>query len=265
MTVFTVILLFEFTFYSTFASQEFEGASLNFGEKGMEAGSLSFNELFYEIDVGRDSNRGILNAAVEFLNLEFEGLATQESSKFTAPPYYVPKSRGYHEYQIPGHSLTKDGNFDKVHAEYAFNAKNTQLASVTLTKAVKFAGSDESIVFGPDSKMFDWDTGLPAPSITEYNYDKRTGYFKFHVTLQEVEQSRTFIRILGPTVKGSLNDLRGIVYKYDRESAVNLYKEIEMKELIQEQLGFIEKLKAAGKTEDLGLMYEKNNDDYKYK
>ncbi|KAL3307374.1 hypothetical protein Ciccas_014116 [Cichlidogyrus casuarinus] len=117
-----------------------QGAILNFGKKSTEPESLCFNELFYELDVNDGRNNGVLDPEVDSLNLVIEALEKNGTKKLTAPPYYFPGSRGYHDTEIPGHTFTHDDRYRKFRAEYYFNAEKTELASATLTKAVKFAG-----------------------------------------------------------------------------------------------------------------------------
>ncbi|KAL3307393.1 hypothetical protein Ciccas_014093 [Cichlidogyrus casuarinus] len=114
--------------------------SVNFGRKSMVPNSLTFNELFFETNVGLDKNRGLLNAYVDKIKLGIASFSSEDESKcFELPPYYIEKNEAYSAYEIPGNSLNIQGDFNIVRAEYSFDVDSTTtLPKVTFTEVARF-------------------------------------------------------------------------------------------------------------------------------
>ncbi|KAL3307605.1 hypothetical protein Ciccas_013878 [Cichlidogyrus casuarinus] len=239
--------------------------SVNFGRKSTVPNSLTFNELFFETTVGQDKKRGVLNANVDRVNFGITSFSGEDNRKCVElPPYYVQEYEAYSVYEIPGNSINVQGDFDKVRAEYTFNVAGTStLPKLTLTKVARFTSAKNVAIVGPEDKLYEWDSGVGRVTIAKATYDNTSAILNFQVTQAKSEMSRTFFRILGPTIKDSSNDLRGIVYKYDTVSSEDMGEVVvEVSEIVEGQLGFVQKLQQLEKTTELNSMFE---GDKKYK
>ncbi|KAL3308067.1 hypothetical protein Ciccas_013406 [Cichlidogyrus casuarinus] len=106
-----------------------------FDDSGMKTFNfgLLFNEFNFELKVGGESEIGILDSRIDFMQVEIEGLG----SKVKASPHYVAGEKGFHDHEIPGHRFTKNGYFRTLHAEYTFSPTGIKLPSIAIGRSAR--------------------------------------------------------------------------------------------------------------------------------
>ncbi|KAL3314431.1 hypothetical protein Ciccas_006950 [Cichlidogyrus casuarinus] len=257
---------------------------LSFGSKSTKANSLSLNELTFHVRAGKEENK--LDANGQWLQVLLGSLEGKNQDLDT-PFYYFPEEAGY---AVPGHHFTTgtDG-IKKFTAEYAFKrSENDDTAKIEVETAIKstwlvfctnrsyILSSWSGVRFGNESAPVqfqpgNWDTDIQTPNIEKAVYDGLLGRLELIISVTEVK-ARLFMRILGPVLKDSTQEMRGIVLKYDTYTYaeggkyVFSVKNAKLSEAQAAQLNFVEK---ALRDEDFFALttffQEEENNVYSYK